>query len=72
MLKVVTKVTPWDGGIVAVNSFGVGGANGHCIMKSYTKQKKGPQNLEEDLPRLVVVSARNESAITFMINRVLI
>lgn len=56
---------------MAVNSFGVGGANGHCLMKSYTQQKKGPQLLEEKLPRLVIVSARNESAITFMINRVL-
>lgn len=69
-LKVVTKVVPWDGGIVAVNSFGVGGANGHCLMKSYTRQKKQPQMLEEKLPRLVVVSARNESAVEYMINRV--
>lgn len=70
LFKVVTKVVPWDGGIVAVNSFGVGGANGHCLMKSYTQQKKEPQILEEEIPRLVVVSARNESAINFMINRV--
>jgi len=69
-LKVVTKVVPWDGGIVAVNSFGVGGANGHCLMKSYTQQKKQPQILEEQLPRLVVVSARNESAAERMIIRV--
>lgn len=66
----MTKVVPWNGGIVAVNSFGVGGANGHCLLKSYTQQKKDPQVLEEELPRLVVVSARNESAINFMINRV--
>lgn len=61
---------PWDGGIVAVNSFGVGGANGHCLMKSYN-QKKESVTLEESLPRLVVASARNESAIKYMINRVM-
>ncbi|XP_050542847.1 fatty acid synthase-like isoform X2 [Daktulosphaira vitifoliae] len=66
-LSVVTKVTPWNGGIVAVNSFGVGGANGHCLMKSFP-QKKGPQILAEEMPRLVIVSARNESAMTFMLN----
>lgn len=55
---------------MAVNSFGVGGANGHCLMKSYTQQKKQPQILEEELPRLVIVSGRNESATKFMINRV--
>lgn len=66
----MTKVVPWDGGIVAVNSFGVGGANGHCLMKSYTRHKKQPQILEEELPRLVVISARNESAAKYMINRV--
>jgi len=68
----VENVVPWDGGIVAVNSFGVGGANGHCLMKSYTQQKKQQQVLEEELPRLVAVSARNESAINYMINRVII
>jgi len=68
----VENVVPWDGGIVAVNSFGVGGANGHCLMKSYTQQKKEQQVLEEELPRLVAVSARNESAINYMINRVII
>lgn len=70
LLKVVTKVTPWDGGIVAVNSFGVGGANGHCLMKSYTKMKTESITLEEQFPRLVIASARNESAIKYMINRV--
>lgn len=69
-LTVVENVTPWDGGIVAVNSFGVGGANGHCLMKSYTRQKKEQQVLEEQLPRLVAVSARNESALNYMINRI--
>jgi len=68
----VENVVPWNGGIVAVNSFGVGGANGHCLMKSYTQQKKERQVLEEELPRLVAVSARNESAINYMLNRVII
>lgn len=72
ILKVVENVVPWNGGIVAVNSFGVGGANGHCLMKSYTQQKKEKQVLEEELPRLVAVSARNKSAINYMINRVII
>jgi len=69
-LTVVENVVPWNGGIVAVNSFGVGGANGHCLMKSYTQQKKEKQVLEEELPRLVAVSARNKSAINYMLNRI--
>uniref|UniRef100_A0A2H8TY64 Fatty acid synthase n=1 Tax=Melanaphis sacchari TaxID=742174 RepID=A0A2H8TY64_9HEMI len=69
-LSVVENVVPWNGGIVAVNSFGVGGANGHCLLKSYTQQKKEKQVLEEKLPRLVAVSARNKSAINYMINRI--
>ncbi|KAL4113184.1 hypothetical protein QTP88_016854 [Uroleucon formosanum] len=69
-LTVVENVVPWNGGIVAVNSFGVGGANGHCLMKSYTQQKKEQQVLEEQLPRLVAVSARNESAINYMLSRI--
>ena len=39
-LKVVTERTPWNGGCVAINSFGFGGANVHVILKSFEKTDK--------------------------------
>lgn len=60
-LKVVAKNEPWNGGIVAINSFGFGGANAHIILKSNPKPKSnwpaGP------IPRLVTLSGRTEEAV---------
>lgn len=59
-LKVVSKNEPWNGGIVAVNSFGFGGANAHIILKSNPKPKTSwPFG---SVPRLVCVSGRTEEA----------
>jgi fatty acid synthase len=33
-LKVVSKNTPWKGGLMAINSFGLGGTDVHAILKS--------------------------------------
>ncbi len=33
-LKVVTEPTPWDGGLVGINSFGFGGANTHLLLET--------------------------------------
>ncbi|KAL0105760.1 hypothetical protein PUN28_015883 [Cardiocondyla obscurior] len=62
-LKVVTELTPWNGGYVGINSFGFGGANCHIILKSYTKNKINNAAPTDDLPRLVTVSGRTEESI---------
>ncbi|KAL1517282.1 hypothetical protein ABEB36_001067 [Hypothenemus hampei] len=60
-LKVVAQNEPWNGGIVAINSFGFGGANAHIVLKSNPKPKEnwplGP------IPRVVGVSGRTEEAV---------
>lgn len=66
-LQVITEPTPWDGGLVAVNSFGVGGANGHALLLSNKKVKRP---IQDDVPRLVCVSGVTESAVTTMLNKV--
>ncbi|XP_065211282.1 fatty acid synthase-like [Planococcus citri] len=65
-LKVITEPTPWDGGLVAVNSFGVGGANGHALLLS---NKKVKQNFYDNIPRLVCVSGVTESAVETMFQK---
>lgn len=60
-LKVVAQHEPWHGGVIAVNSFGFGGANAHIILRSNPKPKtlwpSGP------IPRLVGVSGRTEESV---------
>lgn len=61
-LQVVDRNTPWEGGLVAVNSFGFGGANAHVILESEPARRRA-RTLPSDLPRLVVASGRTEPAV---------
>lgn len=67
-LKVVSQNTPWNGGIVAVNSFGFGGANAHIVLRSNPKPKTtwpiGP------IPRIVGVSGRTQQAVENFLTKI--
>lgn len=67
-LQVVSESLPWKGQYAAVNAVGIGGHNAQALLKAYEKPKT-PQ-LQESIPRLVVGSARTESAINYMLNKV--
>ncbi|XP_059050662.1 fatty acid synthase-like [Achroia grisella] len=63
-IKVVDRNTPWEGGLVAVNSFGFGGANAHVILESERAHgKRESARAPYALPRLVVASGRTEPAV---------
>ncbi|KAJ8950730.1 hypothetical protein NQ318_011221 [Aromia moschata] len=66
--QIVTENTPWNGGTVALNSFGFGGANSHAVMRSNAKAKtdtyKPPKH------RLVQVSGRTEEAVNHFLDGV--
>lgn len=62
----MSKNEPWNGGIVAINSFGFGGANAHIVLRSNPKPK---QTLPRgQLPRVVGVSGRTEEAVKNFLN----
>ncbi|XP_038206276.1 fatty acid synthase-like [Zerene cesonia] len=60
-IKVVDRNTEWDGGLVAVNSFGFGGANAHVILESEERRPRAAAQYA--LPRLVLASGRTEEAV---------
>ncbi|XP_061378336.1 fatty acid synthase [Danaus plexippus] len=60
-IKVVDRNTTWDGGLVALNSFGFGGANAHLILES--ERGVRPSAASYSVPRLVVASGRTEEAV---------
>ncbi|KYN15123.1 PREDICTED: fatty acid synthase-like [Trachymyrmex cornetzi] len=70
-IRVVDKATPWNGGLVGVNSFGFGGANAHVILRSNPKPKLSPLlNINNELlPKLIAVSGRTEEAVNTLLNR---
>ncbi|XP_059050695.1 fatty acid synthase-like [Achroia grisella] len=67
-IKVVDCNTPWEGGLVAVNSFGFGGANAHVILESERgRDESWSECAPYSLPRLVLVSGRTEDAVRTLI-----
>ena len=65
-MKIVTKNEPLQaGGLVAINSFGFGGANAHFILRP--NQKRAPGKLSADLPLLVPYSGRTEESVVHML-----
>ena len=38
-LQVVNQNTTWNGGLIGINSFGVGGSNDHAIFKSNGRER---------------------------------
>ncbi|XP_039306266.1 fatty acid synthase-like [Solenopsis invicta] len=63
-IRVIDKATPWNGGLVGINSFGFGGANAHVILRSNPKPKLSPlSKITELLLKLVAVSGRTKEAV---------
>ncbi|KAL0867964.1 hypothetical protein ABMA27_008631 [Loxostege sticticalis] len=62
-LTVVTEKTPWNKGMTGINSFGFGGANAHVLLKNVARDKVNHGIPTDDLPRLVCISGRTESAV---------
>ncbi|XP_076288350.1 fatty acid synthase 1 [Lasioglossum baleicum] len=67
-IQVVDKNTPWKGGLVALNSFGFGGANAHIVLRSNPKPKLSPV-LDSKIPKLVAVSGRTEEAVQVLLDK---
>lgn len=62
-LKVCTEITKLEGPLVAINSFGFGGANAHCLLRRNPIEKINNGAPQDTLPRLVNWSGRTEEAI---------
>lgn len=65
-VKVIDRNTPWNGGIIGLNSFGFGGANAHVIMKSNPKPKSITPT--DTIPRLTVLSGRTNEAVDMLLD----
>lgn len=66
--QVVTKNTVFDDGLVGVNGFGFGGANGHIILKPFTKPKLKYPKFDK---RVLFCSGRTAAAVEDLFNGVL-
>jgi fatty acid synthase len=62
-IRVVTEVEDFTGPYISMNSFGLGGANAHCLFKCNSKEKINYGIPEDNLSRLVLWSGRTEQAV---------
>jgi fatty acid synthase, animal type len=62
-IKVATEVEELRGDYIAMNSFGLGGANQHALFKGNTKEKINQGIPSDALPRIVLWAGRTEEAI---------
>lgn len=69
-LKVVDEVQDFQGKVIAVNSFGFGGANAHALLEINSKEKINFGIPNDDLPRLVLWSGRTEEAVNYVFDSV--
>ena len=66
-LKVVTERLRWNGGYVAINSFGFGGSNVHALLKSYPVERT-TRHAASELPRLATFAGRTEESVAEMLD----
>lgn len=66
-LKMCSESTPLAESLVAVNSFGFGGANAHVLLKRWNKIKN--RTPIDEVPRLVCWSGRTEESVTKVIGK---
>lgn len=69
-LRVVEEVEEFKGQLIAVNSFGVFGANAHILLKGNNKKKVNNGIPQDDMPRLVTWSGRTEEAINAIFDEI--
>lgn len=67
-MKVVTEPTAFEGDLLAINSFGLGGTYAHLLIKRPSYSKRPTEIVE--VPRIVLMSGRSEEGVEKVLNRI--
>lgn len=61
-MQAVTEVTPWEKGLIGVNSFGLGGTNANVVLETNSKEKSSSNSKLKH--RILILSGRNKKGLT--------
>lgn len=67
-IKIATEIEPLEGEYIAMNSFGLGGANAHALLRGNTKAKINFGIPDDDFGRMIFWSGRTEAAVNAIFN----
>lgn len=67
-LKVITEKTRYNGGLIAINGFGISSSTGHILLRPNQKIK---EEIKDDLPKIYIVSTRTEDGIKSLLDDVM-
>lgn len=70
ILQVVTKPTPFEDEYFAINSYGIGGSNGHILLTPNEKIKNNFEPVAHEFPLIVAASGRTEEAVKVILDDV--
>lgn len=67
LVKPVVENTPFEDGLVAINSFGFGGVNVHILLKPYLREiSEEFKKIDEPIPRVIPAIGRTEEAVNYI------
>lgn len=67
-MNIITEKTKFDGGLIAVNGFGISSSSGHILLRP---NKKVKEEVKDDSPKLYIVSTRTEEGIKSLLDDVI-
>lgn len=67
-MVVCSETTPMEGDLIAINSFGFGGANAHGLFSRNSKEKVNNGAPRDNLPRLVNWAGRTEDGVSHFLD----
>lgn len=65
-LKVCSELTPFESEYIAINAFGMGGVNGHLLLKKGSEQQTNIDIKISEMPYLIQWSGRTENSLNKM------
>lgn len=67
LIKPVIENTPYQDGIIAINSFGFGGVNVHVLLKPHRKESNpNTEYIIGNIPRIILATGRTEYSVNYI------